>query len=334
MNNGHRNGQAIDFGLSSDFCPFPFLRNPHLQTLLGHWWKGKFAPLAYRACQVALADGDRLLLYDSVPSAWQPGKPMALVVHGLGGSHLSGPVQRLAGLLLPHGIRVVRIDLRGSGGGASLARKIYNGGCSGDIRMALAEMHCWDPTAPLILAGFSLGGNIALKLAGEAAELPVPGLKFVAAVAPPIDLERCAGLLSEKRNRFYEFHFVRALVKQVRAQERNFPDLPPASFPRRLTMRQFDDIYTAPRGGFTGADDYYRRSGALPLVPHITIPTYVVTARDDPFVAVEPFEALHQHSHMTVHISAHGGHLGFLGRDGAGGVRWAERRLADWIVQR
>jgi predicted alpha/beta-fold hydrolase len=225
----------------------------------------------------------------------------------------------------------VRLDLRGAGRGASLARKTYHGGCSEDVRAAAAAIHSWSPASPLILIGLSLGGNIVLKLAGEAAAHPVPGLERVAAVSPPVDLEGSAARLALRHNRLYERYFVRNLLHQVRRQQRHFPEVPRVCFPRRLTMRLFDDLYTAPRGGFADALDYYRRAGALPLLSRIAVPTLILAARDDPFVTVEPLEAMPTASQVTIHVTDHGGHLGFLGWDGAGGVRWAERRVAEWV---
>jgi predicted alpha/beta-fold hydrolase len=257
---------------------------------------------------------------------------MVLLVHGLGGCHRSGYMQRLGGLLLPHGLRVVRMDLRGAGAGAALARRSYHGGCSEDVRTALGELHRWSPNSPVVLVGLSLGGNIALKLAGEAADNPISNLQRVAAVAPPIDLTHCSTLLERRRNRFYENFFVRHLVRQVRRQERFFRDLRPMRFPRQLSLRRFDDLYTAPRSGFASAADYYHRASALPLIPKIQVPSFILTARDDPFIAAESFEQLVSRPEMQVHIAERGGHLGFLGWDGAGGIRWAERRVVDWIL--
>ena len=100
-----------------------------------------------------------------------------------------------------------------------------------------------------------------------------------------------------------------------------------------MTLRLFDELYTAPRNGFADALDYYRRSSAAPLVPRIRVPTLILTARDDPFIAVEPFEGLRAPAHVRVQIAPYGGHVGFLGRDGAGGIRWADRRVVGWLVQ-
>jgi predicted alpha/beta-fold hydrolase len=296
-------------------------------------WNGTRPPAIDREHHVTLADGDRLVLHDSVPPGWQPGGHIALLAHGLGGSHASGYMGRLAALLLPRRFRVVRLDLRGVGRGEAVARRTYHGGCSDDVRAAAEEIHRWAPASRLVLIGLSLGGNIVLKLAGEAAARPLPNLERVAAVSPPIDLTRCAALLAQRRNRFYEKHYLRALVDQVRRHLRRFPDLAPVHFPKRLTMRLFDDLCTAPRWAFADALDYYRRASALPVVPRIRVPAFILTARDDPFIDATPLEDLKVPSHIEVQITERGGHLGFLGRDGAGGVRWAERRVVEWVLR-
>ena len=317
---------------ASAFQPLPFLSNPHVQTILGSFYHGRTPPLSFRFRTLALPGGDRLALYDSQPPNWKPGGWMALSVHGLGGSHQTGYQARLATLLLPHGVRVVRMDLRGAGRGVSLARGVYNGGCSEDVRAVIAEMRRWDPAARIVLVGFSLGGNISLKLAGEGADRPVAGLEAVAALGAPIDLEGCSNLINLPVNRIYDRHFARLLVGQVQLQRRFFPDLPAVAFPRDTTVRQFDELFTAPRGGFASALDYYRRSSSEPLIPRIKIPTLLMTARDDPFITVAAYEKLPALGNVEVRIEHRGGHLGYVGFDGRGGVRWAEPQLADWIL--
>ncbi len=317
-----------------DFRPLPLLRNPHLQTLLGHLVPGPNCPLPDQRHLVRLPDGDCLVLHNNTPLGWKQGDPLALLVHGLSGSHASRHICRLAALLLARRVRVVRMDLRGAGAGLSLARRTYHAGRSEDVRAALAAIHSWSPTSPLLLIGLSLGGALSLRLAGESADHPVPGLTRLVAISPPIDLPRCSALLSLPQNRLYEDTFVRDLLIAARQRQRFFPDLPPLRFPRgRLTLRLFDDLYTAPRNGFVDAPDYYHRASCAALVPNIPIPTLILTARDDPFIAIEPFEELKVPSHISVRIVNHGGHIGFLGWDGRGGIRWAERRIVEWICQ-
>jgi predicted alpha/beta-fold hydrolase len=319
-----------EIAIPTRFRPLPLLGNPHVQTMLSQVLHGPVRSLPATERLVTLPDGDKLVLHESWRVRWQSGDPIAVLVHGLGGCHASMHLLRQAHRLLRRGVRVVRLDLRGVGRGERLARRTYNAACSEDVRRA-AEAVCRDhPTSPLFMIGFSLGGNIVLKLAGEAAERPLPNLRRVAAVSPPIDMVRCAELLALPRNRLYDQYYIRLLVRQVRRHDRHFPDLPRVRFPRRLTMRLFDELHTAPRGGFADALDYYRRASSLPLIARIEVPTFILTARDDPFIAAESFEGL-RGKHLEVEIAARGGHMGFLGADGAGGIRWAERRVEAWL---
>jgi predicted alpha/beta-fold hydrolase len=317
--------------MSHEFKPLPFLGNPHVQTVLGSLLRGPALTFPSVQHTVTLTDGDGLLLYDSVSERWQPGDRVVLLVHGLGGSHASGYMHRMARRLLPRGIRVIRMDLRGCGNGMALARRPYHGGCSDDVRAAAEEIDRMCPNSPLTLIGFSLGGNIVLKLAGEAVENPLPNLNRVAAVSPPVDMVRCAALLGMRHNRFYERHYVRGLLKQVRQRRILHADEPNISFPRRLTMRGFDDLYTAVRWGFDGSQDYYRKASSVHLLSRIQVSTLILTARDDPFIAVQSFEELSLPNDSELQILPRGGHLGFLGRNVTGGVRWAECRVAEWV---
>ena len=314
------------------FRPWFWLRNPHAQTLLGVVWKGSAFPHGTVRRRVRLSDGDQLVLHDTAPASWRPGEPIAVLVHGLSGNHRSGGIVRLARLLLARGIRVVRMDLRGTGAGFHLARGCYNAGCSGDVRAALAAIHRLAPSSPLWLAGISLGGNVSLKLAGEVAAHPVPNLARVAVIAPPVDLAACLALLNHPKNRFYERHFVRELLVEARRRARLFPESPLPEFPRRPSLRTFDDLYTAPRAGYRDAAEYYERCSSAQFVPQIRVPTLILAARDDPFVAADPIERLVCPTHVTVRLTDHGGHGGFLGADGAGGFCWGERAVARWLL--
>jgi predicted alpha/beta-fold hydrolase len=317
---------------AADFRPLPLLGNPHVQTVLGAFLPGPGCPLPQRRHLVELADGDAVLLHENTPRAWKAGDPLALLLHGLTGNHASSHIRRLAGRLLAGGIRVFRMDMRGAGLGLPLARRTYHSGQSADVRAALDYLTRLAPTSEQLLVGMSLGGNVALKLAGELPEHPLPRLTRVAAIAPPIDLARCAELLMLPGNRMYERRFLEALVRDAVARQGLFPDLPPLLLPRPLNVVLFDEHYTAPRNGFASARDYYRKASSFPLIARIPVPALIVTARDDPFIAVEPFEGLLVPGHVEVHVLPRGGHIGFVGRDGAGGVRWAERRMVDWAL--
>ncbi len=326
-----RNGRAAP--ARADFLPLPLLSNPHVQTLLSQCLRGMPFWHPTREHHVALPDGDRFALHDSVPPGWRPGDRVALLLHGLGGCARSPHIRRMTRRLLRVGLRVVRMDLRGAGRGLALARRAYHAGCSTDVRAAVAAIQRWAPGSSLVLIGLSLGGNIALKLAGEATVEPVPGLERVVAIGPPIDLGRCAALIARPQNWIYELYFVRMLLQQYHARRRLVPGLPAVQFPRRVTLRTFDELVTAPNWGFADAAEYYRRASALPLIERIAVPTLILTARDDPFIAAEPFAEFSPPPGVEVHVARHGGHLGFLGWDGAGGIRWGERRVVEWVLR-
>jgi uncharacterized protein len=312
------------------FRPLPLLSNPHVQTVLGNLWRWTRDRLPAQTHVVPLPDGDALAVQDTVPANWRDTEPIAVLVHGLGGCHQSSYMRRLTNRLSAHGLRVVRVDLRGAGAGVKLARRLYNAGCSADIRVVLEQLTRRHPAAPLFLVGFSLGGNIALKLAGELGGETPANLAGVAAVAPPVDLTRCSGLIA--RLPLYDRFYVRHLVRQVTQQKAHFPELETPVFPRGLTLRQFDDLFTAPRWGFSDALDYYRQSSSLPLLARIEVPCLIVAARDDPFVAAESFDEATPGPRTSIELARHGGHLGFLGGDGQGGVRWAEARVTRWLL--
>ncbi|HKB37779.1 MAG TPA: alpha/beta fold hydrolase [Gemmataceae bacterium] len=315
------------------FRPPPGLDNPHVQTVLGQLLTGARFCRPSRERHVRLADDDTIVLHDSVPFGWTPRDRVALLLHGLGGCATSPHCGRVGRRLLDAGLRVVRMDLRGSGRGAGLARRRYHGGISEDVRAAAAAIRHWAPEAPLVLIGFSLGGNIALKLAGEAADQPGPGLERVAVVGPPIDMARCSALLADPVNRIYNAYFVKVLMRQHEERRGLIPDLPKVEFSEKMTLRTWDERVVAPQWGFDGADDYYRRSSALPLIPNIQVPTLILTARDDPIIAVEPFEELKAPPHVEVRIERFGGHLGFVGLHPVGGLRWADQCLVQWVLR-
>jgi predicted alpha/beta-fold hydrolase len=316
------------------FRPVRVLRGGHMQTIAAMFW-----PSGPEACPsehqlVALPDGDKLVCVVSTPPAWRPEHRTVVLVHGLCGCYGSPYMRRIAGKVYRSGLRAVRVNLRGCGSGAGLARWPYHSGRSDDVREVVRWIGISTPESPVTLVGFSLGGNIVLKMAGEDGEQPSGGLDSVVSVSPPIDLIQCSKLIEQPQNGIYDRYFVRRLLCDVRERQQHFPDLPPLDLPGRLTLRIFDDVYTAPRSGFRDAYDYYRRASSAPLVPRITVPTLLLTARDDPFIAATPFELLPDQPHIERCITDHGGHLGFLGSTGVRlNYRWMDAFVLDWILR-
>ena len=315
-----------------NFLPFPLLHGPHLQTIvaakLALWRREPPGEVQV----VTLPDGDRLALVVSTPWSWRPEHPSVLLLHGLCGCHQSSYMMRLALKLWQCGIRAIRMNMRGCGAGVGLARQPYHSGRSPDVLAVLEALRQQSPQSPVTLLGFSLGGNVMLKFAGELGRQAEELCTQVIAVCPPADLAACSRLLAKPSNRLYERYFMRRLLAAVAERHRLFPDLAPVHLPERLSLYQFDNRYTAPQCGFADADDYYERSSAAPLAPHVTVPCRILFAEDDPFIDATVFDGAALPANVEVVRTPKGGHLGFLGRPGRpGGYRWMDACLLDWI---
>jgi predicted alpha/beta-fold hydrolase len=287
--------------------------------------------------EIDLPDGDRLVAFESQASGPAGPRPTALLVHGLGGCAEASYVVRLARRLLHVGALVVRINLRGAGAGFGLARGIYHAGRSADLRTVVAWIsgRTLANESPIALVGYSLGGSLVLNLAADAASHPVRGLDCVLAVNPPVDLADCAREMLRPKNRLYDWNFVRWLRGGVARLHRHFPDLGPPRLEGVRTLYAFDDRYTAPRNGFSSADDYYARCSAVTALGRIEVPGLIIHARDDPVVTYKPLLQADRSPSLQLELLEHGGHLGYLSRKPwLGDRRWMDARLATWLSER
>ena len=317
------------------FVPHPLVRGGHAQTVLGCYLPGLKWNDSGEQHVVPLPDGDRLVLHDDAPRGQrQESERVALLVHGLGGCHLSGYMYRTAAKLVGNGVRAFRMDLRGCGAGSSLARLPVHAGRSEDVGVALAHVIETCPDSPVFLVGFSMGANLVLKLLGELGR-QIPGnLAGALAVAPPIDLVTCSRHMERGINTLYNRKFLRTLLQAAALRSGRVPkELDPPLWPRPRRLKEFDERFTAPLGGFASADDYYERVGAGRMLREIAVPTVVVAAADDPIVPVHPFETAAYSSTTRLVIVPSGGHLGFVGAKGADpDRRWLDWRIVDWVT--
>jgi len=255
-----------------------------------------------------------------------------VLVHGLGGSADAPYVLGAARLAYRAGANVVCLNQRNCGGTEHLTPTLYHSGMSGDLAAVVGELAGRDGLPRLFVAGFSMGGNLALKMAGEMGEAAPPALRGVCAVSPALDLRATTENLERPSNRPYQWTFVRGLRGLVERKAALYPNLYDTRRLRRLrTVRDFDELYTAPHGGFAGADDYYERASALGFVPRIRVPTLVIQAQDDPLV---PFASLRRagvsaNPSVVAATPTHGGHVAFVSAE-RGERFWAEERLADF----
>jgi uncharacterized protein len=256
-------------------------------------------------------------------------------VHGLAGCADANYVVRLSRLLLRMGIRVVRVNLRGSGAGFGLARRIYHAGRSDDLRQVVRWVNRRVAGSPIALIGFSLGANLVLKAGIEAVDQPLEGVDCLLAANAPIDLVHCAVKMRLPENRIYNWNFVRWLRSMVERLHCRFPELGRPDLEGVRTLYDFDDRYTAPRAGFSSADDYYSRCSVSGELGRIELPGLVVHALDDPFIGAEPFLHIETPAALTVELVTHGGHLGYLSRTPWMGTRrWLDSRLSTWLLSR
>jgi predicted alpha/beta-fold hydrolase len=322
---------SLQHPLAQSFRPFPLLTNPHLQTLVAAKVCLPFEPPSVTRF-VQLPDADLIALEISTPKGWTSTDPTVVLVHGVCGCHRSPYMQRLARKLWRRGVRAIRMNMRGCGSGYGLARQPYHGGRSADVLAVLQALHQDCPESPTTVIGFSLGGNIVLKLAGELRHSLHQYLERVIAVCPPADLLASARLLAQPANRLYNRYFTKLLVAEAASRHACFADLPPVTLPDGLLLYDFDTLYLAPQCGFRDALDYYQQCSAAPLVPHITLPCYILFAADDLVIDATVFDDVSLPSHVQVVCTPYGGHMGFLGMPGrGGGYRAMDAQLLAWL---
>lgn len=268
---------------------------------------------------------------------WQPAPrecPTLLLVHGLEGSSDSGYMLGLAERAFATGWNAVRLNQRNCGGTELLTPTLYNSGLSGDYRAVLFELIERDLLSDIFFAGYSMGGNLVMKMAGELAASAPRQLRGIAAVSPSIDLAICADAVALPGNFVYQRHFVGSLKDRMRRKAKLFPgkfNLEPMA--RVRTLREFDDVITATYCGFHGASDYYERSSALRVVADIRIPALLLTAQDDPFIPFTSFSdpGLEGNSQIEVIAPEHGGHCAFISKHKGVERFWAEARVMEFF---
>lgn len=272
---------------------------------------------------------------------WQPERhtrPTILALHGLEGSSSAHYMRGVAGKALRAGFNAVLLNQRNCGGTEHLGPGLYHSGLIDDAAFVIRELARAEGIEKVVAAGYSLGGNLALRLAGTESPRTLPQLQGVCAVSPVMELETCVRALERRSNFVYQWNFVRNLRNRMRRKQACFPDrFDLARLAGIRSVREFDAAYTAPFFGFDSAEDYYHRAAALRVIDKIEIPALIITAADDPFVPAESFRhpSVTANRHVTVVITEHGGHCGFLGQPSGAGDDgyWAESQIIEFAKQ-
>jgi uncharacterized protein len=269
---------------------------------------------------------------------WQPRpwtRPTILALHGLNGSSDAHYMRGIASKGFARGMNVVRLNQRNCGDTEHLSAGLFHSGLTADAAHVIDELIAIDGLSAIAVAGYSLGGNLALKLAAEYGDRPPREVLGVAAVSPIIEIGDCVKALEQPGNVLYQWNFVKDLKRRMRRKDRFWPgrfDLTKLQHVR--TVREFDEMYTAPYFGFHGAEDYYHRASAMRIIERIRIPALVITADDDPFVPSQPFRdpKVAGNPCIQLAICEHGGHCGFVGPASAeDDGYWAENQIVDFV---
>lgn len=327
----------------SPFLSRRFMANGHVQTLAGNFLPRK----------LVLPEPERLLVEVDGPVGgygpsyvlchcnWQPEEVSAqrltvILVHGLEGSSNSQYMIGNTARALAAGFNVVRMNMRSCGGTDDICPTIYHSGRSGDVGAVIRTLVESRGIERVALIGYSMGGNLIFKYAGEVAAAPPPQLKALVGVSPLMDLAVSSAALHERRNRVYEWHFLRNMISRVRRRMQMYPAIyGDAKLDEISSMRLFDDHIVARYGGFAGADDYYEKVASSHFASQLNVPTLILHSLDDPFIRLLPTtrEALIRNPQVKYVETERGGHCAFLeaiknGDDG----RWAERTLMGFLL--
>ena len=318
------------------FSPRRGFSNGHVQTIAGNYIPRPPFRLATvtETVEVDSADGSRVICHCHWQKDRDPKRLTVVLVHGLEGSSDSRYIQGLTARFWSAGCHAIRMNMRNCGDSDALTPTLYHSGLSGDVGAVVDHYSKQFALKRVALVGYSMGGNLVLKLAGEWGARPP--LCAVAAVCPAVDLAAGSDALHEPANRLYEWHFLRRLMRRYHRKASLFPSIYQKNGlgPIR-SLRDFDDRIVARYCGFKDADDYYFRAAAARVLHRIAVPTIILHALDDPFIRLTPDTRARILANPNIQFveTAYGGHCAFLGPDAGDDIHWAESAIVRYLTQ-
>lgn len=315
----------------STYGPPRFLSNPHLQTVLPSLFR-KIEGIRYQRERIDTPDRDFLDLdWSRIGS-----ERLAIILHGLEGDSHRSYILGMVRTLNNNGWDALAWNFRGCSGEPNRKRRFYHSGDTDDLAGVVSHVIEKGEYSALGLIGFSLGGNVVLKYLGERGPSVHPSIKRAVAFSVPCDLRSGAMKMSESSRRIYLIRFLRMLRKSIRAKMALMPGLiDDHGYDRIKTFKDFDERYTAPLHGFDSPEDYWEKASSKPFLTAITVPTLLVNAADDPFLAPPcyPLEEAEVSESFFLEIPRHGGHVGFLAFNEKGEF-WSESRAVSFLSDR
>jgi predicted alpha/beta-fold hydrolase len=318
---------------AAHYRPAWWIPGPHVRTIWGKFVR-RLPPVATRREQWETPDGDVL---DIERLDAPPGRPRLILLHGLEGTVRSNYAQGTLAEAKRRGWGADFVLFRSCGGTLNRTRRFYHSGETGDLALVVERVTREFPTAPLVMAGFSLGGNVLLKYLGERGDALPAAIRAAAAVSVPFDLDRGATHIDRGFARVYQASFLKSLKRKAFAKLELYPDLCDRDrLDAARSIRDFDDLLTAPLHGFADAVDYYRQSSSLRFLHGIRRPTLLLSAVDDPFLPPDVLDEVRTvaraNDALRIEFVPEGGHVGFI----SGTVPWrpvyyAERRITDFL---
>lgn len=321
--------------MTTGFTPAWWLRGPNVQTLWGKFFRRKTNVETFVE-RLFTTDGDFLDLHHLPGRA---GKPLLVLLHGLEGSIRSHYIQGLLTEANRRHWHAALLVFRSCGNDLNRTRRFYHSGETTDLGFALGHLAASFHDSPIVLAGVSLGGNVLLKYLGEQGDRISPRIRAAAAVSVPYDLGRAADYIDRGFARVYQQSFLKSLKAKAMAKIVSFPDIAvPETIESIRTIRDFDNMVTAPIHGFENADDYYRKSSSLGWIDRVRVPTLLLSAVDDPFLPPQVLDEVgslaKQNPSLRVEFSESGGHVGFVaGKSPFHARYYMERRVGDFLAR-
>ncbi|MGB0805079.1 MAG: YheT family hydrolase [Salibacteraceae bacterium] len=313
------------------FTPSVLLKNGHLSTI----WPTLFRKNNITFSRTRINTNDQ----DFLDLDWKTAgnEKLLIIGHGLEGSSSSSYVIGLAQNAIQKNYDVLAINWRGCSGEPNNRFESYHTGKSNDLRVVINHILKKYSYPSIYFAGFSMGGNIGLKYAGEIGKNIDSRIKKIVAVSTPVDLESSSYQLAKTQNMLYMFRFLRTLKEKYLEKVKLFPkkELDTKKILSSKTFLEFDEHFTAPANGFKTALDYWTKSSSKPYLLSISVPCLIINAQNDPFLATEcyPYDEVASNKHLTMLVPKYGGHVGFIVSNKNMEITWAEKKILEYFAK-